>query len=126
MDALDNASTLPPRNDAATALSLDEVMDAIARAHEESMDADETVVALRHAKEEIETLKEALRTRTTIGQAVGLLMYRSTITAEEAFAQLVGLSSHSNVKLRDIARRLVAEANDKAGASQGASLGDSR
>jgi ANTAR domain-containing protein len=112
MDVHDSAVT--PANGPTTGLSLDEVLDAIARAHPGALDSEEATTALRQAREEIETLKEALRTRTVIGQAVGLLMYESTITSDAAFAQLVANSSHTNVKLRDIATRLVEEANEQA------------
>ena len=118
MDAPENATTVSPQSDAVSALSRDEVLDAIARAHEDSLDAEETVAALRHAREEIDTLKEALRTRTVIGQAVGLLMHESTLTADAAFQKLVETSSHTNVKLRQIAESLVAQANDRASAGQ--------
>jgi ANTAR domain-containing protein len=91
-----------------------EVLDAIARAHEELLGQEEAEAALRASEEEIEGLKEALRTRTTIGQAVGLLMCESTITAEAAFSRLVEMSSHSNVKLREVAAQLVEEANARA------------
>lgn len=52
-------------------------------------------------------LEEALATRTTIGQAVGLLMAQEGLTSEQAFQKLVQLSQTSNVKLRDIAERYV-------------------
>lgn len=52
-------------------------------------------------------LEEALRSRTTIGQAVGLLMAQEGFTSEEAFAKLVSVSQNANVKLREIAHRYV-------------------
>jgi AmiR/NasT family two-component response regulator len=58
--------------------------------------------------DEIEGLRDALRTRTLIGQAVGILMSEKCLTTDEAFAELVATSSHSNVKLRDVAARMVA------------------
>jgi AmiR/NasT family two-component response regulator len=45
--------------------------------------------------------------RTVIGQAQGLLMAEHGITADEAFDLLVSTSQSMNVKLRDIAARLV-------------------
>jgi hypothetical protein len=75
------------------------------------------VTSLEMAVAEITTLQEAVRTRTTIGQAVGLVMSEKTLTAEGAFAHLVDLSSHSNVKVRDIAASMVEEANAKARAA---------
>jgi AmiR/NasT family two-component response regulator len=63
--------------------------------------------ALEHANQEIHGLREALRTRTLIGQAVGLLMAEKGLSTDEAFAKLVERSSHSNLKLRDVAARMV-------------------
>jgi GAF domain-containing protein len=57
-----------------------------------------------------EQLREALESRAAIDQAKGMLMEREGITADEAFALLVRTSQESNVKLRDIARKMVEEA----------------
>jgi hypothetical protein len=54
-------------------------------------------------------LAEAMRSRAVIEQAKGILMADKRITADEAFDQLTQLSQHSNMKLRDVARRLVHE-----------------
>ncbi|MET7696347.1 MULTISPECIES: GAF and ANTAR domain-containing protein [unclassified Streptomyces] len=54
-----------------------------------------------------EQLTEAMRTRDLIGQATGILMERLDIDAAEAFDSLVRASQQENVKLRDIARRIV-------------------
>jgi GAF domain-containing protein len=62
----------------------------------------------------VEGLQDALSTRTVIGVAVGMLMKEYTLSQDTAFGLLVRTSSHSNVKLRDIARRMVDEANAKA------------
>ena len=59
---------------------------------------------------EIDGLRQALETRTVIGQAVGILMHREALTADAAFAQLVELSSHTNTKVRDVAHDVVAKA----------------
>ena len=66
-------------------------------------------VALRIADsdERAESLLGGLDTRATIGQAVGLLMARERCTADQAFALLRTASQRRNVKLRDIAARLV-------------------
>jgi AmiR/NasT family two-component response regulator len=42
-----------------------------------------------------------------IDQAKGMVMARLGIDADEAFARLVKLSSHLNVKLRDLAALIV-------------------
>ena len=83
------------------------------RARQRSAAAD-PAIALELAKAEIINLNEALSTRTTIAEAIGLLMHEKTITAEAAFAHLVELSSHTNIKLREIAARMVEEAGARA------------
>jgi hypothetical protein len=52
-------------------------------------------------------MAEAMRSRAVIEQAKGILMADKRIDADEAFEQLVRLSQDSNIKLRDVARRLV-------------------
>ena len=59
------------------------------------------------AAQRIEQLETALDSRTVVAQACGLLMERYDIDAVRAFALLGRLSSTSNVKLRDLAARLV-------------------
>lgn len=54
-------------------------------------------------------LLEALKTRETIGVAVGLLMERRGSDREQAFELLRGGSQHLNIKLRDLAEDLVAQ-----------------
>lgn len=55
----------------------------------------------------IEHQAAALENRTVIGQAQGILMGASRLTADTAFAYLQRLSQHSNRKLRDIAAEVV-------------------
>jgi len=69
--------------------------------------------ALDVALDEVEGLRRALETRTTIGQAVGIVMNQRALTAEEAFTHLVELSSHSNTKLRDVAASIVSQAEGR-------------
>jgi GAF domain-containing protein len=52
-------------------------------------------------------LEQALDSRAVIDQAIGVLMARRQITAAEAMAELSRQSQQTNVKLRDIAARLV-------------------
>ena len=59
------------------------------------------------AAQRIDQLETALDSRTVVAQACGLLMERYDIDAVRAFALLGRLSSTSNVKLRDLAARLV-------------------
>lgn len=63
--------------------------------------------SLLHASVHEMQLEEALATRTTIGQAVGLLMAQEALTSDEAFTKLVHVSQNANIKLRDIAQRYV-------------------
>lgn len=57
-------------------------------------------------------LEVALATREMIGQAQGILMERKRITADQAFDILRRASQHLNVRLRDIAQRLVDTGED--------------
>jgi GAF domain-containing protein len=59
----------------------------------------------------VESLTVALESRTTIGQAIGLTMAHQHMDQSHAFAYLVRTSQNSNVKLREVARRIVAAAN---------------
>jgi GAF domain-containing protein len=63
-------------------------------------------IALENARER-ETLNQALHSRKVIGQAIGIIMERYGMSEDRAFAFLVRASSHSNLKLRDIAQELV-------------------
>lgn len=80
---------------------------------EGQMFAAQAAVAVANAKAysdkdtQVRQLEEALKTRTIIGQATGLLMAQESLTSEEAFQKLVQVSQKSNVKLRDIAQRYV-------------------
>jgi GAF domain-containing protein len=63
-------------------------------------------LALGYARSE-EGLREALETRTVIGQAQGLLMERFQIDGDRAFATLRRYSQRNNIKLKVLCRRLV-------------------
>ena len=67
-------------------------------------------IALNNAHER-ETLNHALESRKVIGQAIGILMERYGMSEDRAFAFLVRASSHSNLKLRDVAQELVDQRN---------------
>ena len=85
----------------------------------EKFDPDETAAsALVDLEAENAQLKIGLSTRAVIGQATGLLMRRYSLTADEAFDRLVKLSSHSNVKLRDVAATIVGEADARTRAAR--------
>jgi AmiR/NasT family two-component response regulator len=55
-----------------------------------------------------EQLASALATRTTIGQAIGIVMERYQLDADDAFSVLRRISSQDNIKLRDLAAHVVA------------------
>lgn len=52
-------------------------------------------------------LRQALDTRDVIGQAKGLVMAQRQVSADEAFTLLSAASQRLNIKLRDIAERVV-------------------
>jgi len=54
--------------------------------------------------------KEALESRAVIDQAKGILMAKERISPDEAFSLLLKTSQNGNVKVRDIALQIVAEA----------------
>ncbi|MEV0090631.1 ANTAR domain-containing protein [Streptomyces sp. NPDC050738] len=58
----------------------------------------------------LEQLTEALETRDVIGQATGILMEQLNIGPTTAFERLVKASQQANVKVRDIALRIVGAA----------------
>jgi PAS domain S-box-containing protein len=57
-------------------------------------------------------LETALQSRATIDQAKGILMARHGCDADQAFRILADASSSANVKLREIAERLVSDTAD--------------
>ena len=57
---------------------------------------------------EVEQLHVAMGSRAEIEQAKGVLMHSMGIGPEAAFAVLVAASQRENIKLRDIAARIVA------------------
>jgi GAF domain-containing protein len=69
--------------------------------------AHQSAMAISYAHE-IHNLHEAMRTRRTIGQAVGIVMERYKMSDPRAFAFLSRLSQDYNVKLRRVAEEIVA------------------
>ncbi|MDX6262044.1 MAG: hypothetical protein QOH84_3732 [Kribbellaceae bacterium] len=55
---------------------------------------------------EIQNLREAINTRSAIGQAVGIVMERYKLNDHRAFAFLARLSQQRNIKLRQIAEQV--------------------
>ncbi|TDD63395.1 ANTAR domain-containing protein [Kribbella antibiotica] len=76
--------------------------------------AHQSAMAIEYAQE-IKDLQDALRTRRTIGQAIGILMERYTLSDQRAFAFLARLSQQRNVKLHRVSAELVADAEHAAG-----------
>ena len=63
-------------------------------------------VALASAQTE-EQLRSAIISRTLIGQAQGILMERYKMTAEQSFEVLRRVSQDGNIKVREVAQRLI-------------------
>lgn len=71
--------------------------------------------ALTHEadQQQIHQLEEGMKTRQMVGQAVGLVMASQKVDADEAFRILVRISQRTNVKVRELAQRLIDEANER-------------
>ncbi|MEU6256977.1 GAF and ANTAR domain-containing protein [Streptomyces sp. NPDC047043] len=70
--------------------------------------ASHAAVALADART-IDQLEHAMETRHAIGEAMGILMERHGLSADEAFSVLRRISQHHNIKLRDVAQRVRTE-----------------
>lgn len=68
--------------------------------------ASHAAVAFASARSD-EQLHEAIATRQRIGEAVGIVMERYTVSEQQAFAVLKKASQDQNIKLRELARTLV-------------------
>ena len=68
--------------------------------------AHQAAVALDYARH-VDQLRESVRTRGLIGQAVGIVMERYQLDEARAFGFLTRLSQDQNIKLRVIAQRLI-------------------
>jgi GAF domain-containing protein len=73
---------------------------------------------LSEARDRAERLARALSRRAVIDQAVGIIRSRSGVGAREAFEKLAKISQSENVKLHDVAERLVEEAVRRAASRQ--------
>lgn len=69
--------------------------------------ASHAAVAIDRTRREAD-LHVAISSRQRIGQAMGILMALKHISADEAFALLAKMSQDRNIKLRELARRIVA------------------
>jgi hypothetical protein len=66
-----------------------------------------TAVRLFEANERASQLEQALSSRSTIDQAIGVLMTQNRCTAEAAFGILRRASQNRNTKLRDVAAAII-------------------
>jgi hypothetical protein len=66
----------------------------------------QAAIALAYSLE-ITTLKEAVHSRTRIGQAVGIVMERYKVPEQQAFAFLTRMSQNRNIKIRHLADQLI-------------------
>ncbi len=69
---------------------------------------------LARSQIEIEQLREALRIRPVIDQAIGIIRSRTGKSEQEAFERLREISSTEHIKISEIARRLVDDAARRA------------
>jgi AmiR/NasT family two-component response regulator len=63
--------------------------------------------------EKIQQLEQGLESRTVIGKALGICLERYNLDEDQAFQFLVRISQEQNVKLRDVAARLVESTVDQ-------------
>lgn len=64
----------------------------------------------RSARQEVEQLQEAMRSRAGIEQAKGILMAQYHCTGDEAFLRLQKMSNDTNVRLKDVATAIIYQA----------------
>ena len=80
------------------------VADLLAQAFALAVDR---VIALDQAARREDRLRDAIEGQKLIGQAVGILVERHRILPDEAFDRLRAASQRRNLKLREIARRMI-------------------
>ena len=66
----------------------------------------------------LSSLNQALGSRETIGKALGVIMAKYNLDEQGAFGFLARLSSHTNVKMRDLAARVLDEHHKELGAKR--------
>ena len=80
--------------------------DAATPENHDEMKSDE----IASLEREVDGLRTALGTRTLIGKALGIIIEREGVNETEAFEMLKNMSQHRNVKMRDLAARMVEDA----------------
>ncbi len=78
--------------------------------HAHRLEAETRAETRAQMRAEIAQLRQALSSRTVIGQAQGMLMAFAACSADEAWQVLVEVSQRTNIKLREVATALVAAA----------------
>lgn len=73
---------------------------------------------LEQTQRQAARLETALTNRSTIDQAIGIIMARSGVTSAEAFVRLRIMSQHQHIKLIHVAAKLVEEAIRRAQANR--------
>lgn len=71
----------------------------------------ETDRQLEELRGEVETLRRALESRTSIALATGMLAERHRCSSSAAWDLISRVSSHTNIKVREVARLVVALAD---------------
>jgi GAF domain-containing protein len=108
VDSEETAASLNLYSKQRLELSDDQVAAAVPFA-EQLAAAIQGVEANRATAQLAQDMAQAMRSRAVIEQAKGMIMADDRIGADEAFERLVQLSHHANMKLRDVAHRLVEE-----------------
>ena len=67
-------------------------------------------LVLERSRRLVGQLNDALTNRATIDQALGIVMSRTGVSAEEAFDRLRAISQTEHLKVAEVARRIVVEA----------------
>lgn len=75
--------------------------------------------AVAGARQLTARLTEALRSRTLVAQACGVVMARGAADPQEAFGLLVAAAERSNLPVHEVARRLLASVTDDGGGRAG-------
>jgi len=71
------------------------------------------------ASKQQENLRRAIDSRQVIGEAVGMLRAQNKVSSEQAFRMLSQASQRMNIKLREVAERIVRPPEDGAPALEG-------
>ncbi|HWO63364.1 MAG TPA: ANTAR domain-containing protein, partial [Umezawaea sp.] len=72
-------------------------------------------VAYADATKLVEQMRTAMASRSVIDQAMGVVMAQNRCSAEAAFALMTRASQNRNIKLREIARGIVANVSRPTG-----------